>query len=96
MQGLLFSVFDFIARNKDQEGMRGTAKGRKTRLKRLEKYYQDFLDVFVFDERDRADEFAFEKLGCWASRADTLMTSVENSKELAEIVVDLFDTIVCP
>lgn len=40
-------------------------------------YYQDFLDVFVFDERDQADEFAFERLGCRASRADTLMTSTE-------------------
>ena len=59
-------------------------------------YYQDFLNVFVFDERDQADEFAFEKLGCHASRADTLMTSTEKSKELAEIVVGLFDTIVCP
>lgn len=58
-------------------------------------YYQDFLDVFVFDERDRADEFAFERLGCRASRADTLMTSTEKSKELAEIVVGLFDNIVC-
>ncbi|MDY9927510.1 2-phospho-L-lactate transferase [Methanosarcina sp.] len=59
-------------------------------------YYQDFLDVFVFDERDQADEFAFERLGCHATRADTLMTSTDKSKELAEIVVGLFDTIVCP
>jgi LPPG:FO 2-phospho-L-lactate transferase len=56
-------------------------------------YYQEFLDVFVFDERDRADEFAFERLGCRASRADTLMTSTEKSRELAEFVVGLFDTI---
>lgn len=47
-------------------------------------YYQEFLDVFVFDERDRADEFAFERLGCRASRADTLMTSTEKSRELAD------------
>jgi len=56
-------------------------------------YYQEFLDVFVFDERDRADEFAFERLGCRASRADTLMTSMEKSRELAEFVVGLFDTV---
>ena len=37
-------TLDFIARNKDQEGMRGTAKGRKTRLKRLLKANPDFLD----------------------------------------------------
>jgi ATP-binding cassette, subfamily F, member 3 len=35
---------DFIARNKDQEGMRGTARGRKTRLNRLLKSNPDFLD----------------------------------------------------
>ncbi|MDR7665558.1 2-phospho-L-lactate transferase [Methanosarcina sp. Z-7115] len=57
-------------------------------------YYQDFLDVFVFDERDLADEFAFERLGCRASRVDTLMTSTEKSRELAEFVTGLFDTIV--
>ncbi|MCO5384081.1 MAG: 2-phospho-L-lactate transferase [Methanosarcina barkeri] len=59
-------------------------------------YYQDFLDVFVFDERDLADEFAFERLGCRASRVDTLMTSTEKSRELAEFVTGLFDTIACP
>ena len=37
-------TLDFIARNKDQEGMRGTAKGRKTRLRRLLKQNPDFLD----------------------------------------------------
>ncbi|MDQ1276875.1 MAG: 2-phospho-L-lactate transferase [Euryarchaeota archaeon] len=58
-------------------------------------YYQDFLDVFVFDERDLADEFAFERIGCHAVRADTLMTSTEKSKELAEIVVGLFDNNDC-
>ncbi|MCQ1536056.1 2-phospho-L-lactate transferase [Methanosarcina sp. KYL-1] len=57
-------------------------------------YYQEFLDVFVFDERDRADEFAFERLGCQACRADTLMTSTAKSIELAEFVTGLFDTIV--
>ena len=35
---------DFIARNKDQEGMRGTARGRKTRLNRLLKQNPDFLE----------------------------------------------------
>lgn len=35
---------DFIARNKDQEGMRKTARGRKTQLNRLLKENPDFLD----------------------------------------------------
>jgi len=35
---------DFIARNKDQEGMRKTARGRKTRLERLLKENPDYLE----------------------------------------------------
>jgi LPPG:FO 2-phospho-L-lactate transferase len=72
------------------------ASGLEVSSMGVAEYYQDFLDVFVFDERDQADEFAFERLGCRATRADTLMTSTEKSKELAEIVVGLFDTIICP
>ena len=37
-------TLDFIARNKDQEGMRKTARGRKTRLRRLLKENPDFLE----------------------------------------------------
>jgi ATP-binding cassette subfamily F protein 3 len=37
-------TLDFIARNKDREGMRKTARGRKTRLNRLLKENPDFLD----------------------------------------------------
>lgn len=37
-------TLDFIARNKDQEGMRKTARGRKTRLNRLLKDNPDFLE----------------------------------------------------
>jgi LPPG:FO 2-phospho-L-lactate transferase len=59
-------------------------------------YYQDFLDIIVFDERDLTDEFEFEKLGCRAYRADTLMTSTEKSKKLAEFVAGLFDTMFDP
>jgi ATP-binding cassette subfamily F protein 3 len=55
---------DFIARNKDQEGMRGTAKGRKTRLNRLLKENPDFLDKpleqktinFSFGKTDKASD----------------------------------------
>jgi ATP-binding cassette subfamily F protein 3 len=37
-------TLDFIARNKDKEGMRKTARGRKTRLNRLLKENPDFLE----------------------------------------------------
>jgi len=51
---------DFIARNKDQEGMRGTAKGRKTRLNRLLKENPDFLER---PTSQRTIAFSFGKTG---------------------------------
>ena len=72
------------------------ASGLEVSSMGVAEYYQDFLDVFVFDERDQADEFAFERVGCRAIRADTIMTSTEKSRELAEIILELFDTLVCP
>ena len=49
---------DFIARNKDQEGMRGTARGRKIRLNRLLKNSPDFLDKPI---NQRTISFSFGK-----------------------------------
>ena len=48
---------DFIARNKDQEGMRGTARGRKRQLKRLLKENPDYLDKPT-DEKTISFSFA--------------------------------------
>jgi len=72
------------------------ASGLEVSSMGVAEYYQDFLDVFVFDERDQAYEFAFERVGCRAIRSDTIMTSTEKSRELAEIILELFDTLVCP
>lgn len=55
---------DFIARNKDQEGMRKTARGRKTQLERLLKENPDYLEKpsddktisFSFGKSDKASE----------------------------------------
>lgn len=41
---MVAKTLDFIARNKDQEGMRKTARGRKTRLERLLKENPDYLE----------------------------------------------------
>ncbi len=57
-------TLDFIARNKDQEGMRKTARGRKTQLKRLLKENPDFLDKpfqqktinFSFGKNERSSD----------------------------------------
>jgi LPPG:FO 2-phospho-L-lactate transferase len=72
------------------------ASGLEVSSMGVAEYYQDFLDIFVYDERDSADEFAFERIGCRATRADTLMISTNKSKELAEIVLGLFNNRVCP
>ena len=53
-------TLDFIARNKDQEGMRGTARGRKTRLSRLLKENPDFLDK---PTDQKTIHFSFGKTG---------------------------------
>ncbi|TKJ35311.1 MAG: hypothetical protein CEE38_15910 [Planctomycetes bacterium B3_Pla] len=53
-------TLDFIARNKDQEGMRGTARGRKTRLNRLLKENPDFLDK---PSSQKTISFSFGKTG---------------------------------
>ena len=66
-------TLDFIARNKDQEGMRKTARGRKTRLNRLLKENPEFLDKpseqktirFSFNKTERTSNIVlrFEGLG---------------------------------
>jgi ATP-binding cassette, subfamily F, member 3 len=63
---------EFIAKNKDQEGMRGTARGRKTRLDKMLKENPDFLEGpnsqkainFKFAQSDRKSHLIFscEKL----------------------------------
>jgi len=52
-------TLDFIARNKDQEGMRKTARGRKTQLNRLLKENPDFLDK---PSKQKTISFSFGKI----------------------------------
>jgi ATP-binding cassette subfamily F protein 3 len=49
---------DFIARNKDQEGMRGTARGRKTRLLKMLKANPDYLEK---PTEQKTVQFSFAK-----------------------------------
>jgi len=77
-------TLDFIARNKDQEGMRGTARGRKTRLKRLLKENPDFLDKpssrktinFSFGKTERKSDLVLRCEGLGKSFGD--LTLFEN------------------
>ncbi len=52
-------TLDFIARNKDQEGMRKTARGRKTRLNRLLKMNPDYLEK---PSEQKTINFSFGKI----------------------------------
>jgi ATP-binding cassette subfamily F protein 3 len=77
-------TLDFIARNKDQEGMRRTARGRKTRLKRLLKENPDFLDKpasrktinFSFGKTDHKSDLVLRCEGLGKSFGD--LTLFEN------------------
>ncbi|MEN6334192.1 MAG: ribosomal protection-like ABC-F family protein [Phycisphaerales bacterium] len=72
---------DFIARNKDQEGMRGTAKGRKTRLNRLLKQNPDFLEK---PDSLRTIAFSFGKTG----KASEIIIRCENlTKSYGELTL---------
>jgi ATP-binding cassette subfamily F protein 3 len=75
---------DFIARNKDQEGMRGTARGRKIRLNRLLKQNPDFLDKptnqktinFSFGKTDKTSDLVLRCEGLGKSYGE--LTLFEN------------------
>ncbi len=77
-------TLDFIARNKDQEGMRKTARGRKTHLNRLLKENPDFLDKpsdqktinFSFGKIDRTSNLVLRCEGLGKSFDD--LTLFEN------------------
>lgn len=77
-------TLDFIARNKDQEGMRKTARGRKTQLKRLLKENPDYLDKsieqkrinFSFGKKDHSSELVLRCEGLGKSFGD--LTLFEN------------------
>jgi ATP-binding cassette subfamily F protein 3 len=82
-------TIDFIARNKDQEGMRKTARGRKTRLKRLLKENPDFLDKpvdsktisFGFSETSGKSELVL--------RCENLSMRFDNMKLFENVTFDI-------
>lgn len=76
-------TLDFIARNKDQEGMRGTARGRKTRLERLLKDNPDFLQK---DEAKKTIRFSFAPS---QAKSDLVLRATDVRKCFGELV--LFD-----
>ncbi|SFM44111.1 2-phospho-L-lactate transferase [Methanolobus profundi] len=53
-------------------------------------YYSDFLDHMVIDERDTIDEDRFNELGLDVSKADTLMRSVDISRDLSLTLLEIF------
>ncbi len=80
-QEMVERTLDFIARNKDQEGMRKTARGRKTRLRRLLKDNPDFLEKpfknktihFSFINTDRQSDLALRCEGLSQAFGDLVL-----------------------
>ena len=76
---------DFIARNKNQKGMKKTARGRQTRLDRLLKENPDYLETAA---EQKSIHFTFAKS---QSRSDLVMRCEGLSKSFGDI--HLFDGI---
>lgn len=74
-------TLDFIARNKDQEGMRKTARGRKTRLERLLKENPDFLQR---DTANKTIQFSFAES---QARSDLVLRVDNVCKRFGELVL---------
>ncbi|SES63682.1 LPPG:FO 2-phospho-L-lactate transferase [Methanococcoides vulcani] len=55
--------------------------------------YNDILDAMVLDVRDEAAGDAIKDMGIEVFFKDTLMRSVDISKDLAESIIDIFNTI---
>lgn len=66
------------------------ARGMDVSSLAVAQFYEDFVDVFVIDERDDVSDSAFDKLDCKVLRADTLMKSVDISMSLSKIIVSEF------
>ncbi|WP_340819374.1 2-phospho-L-lactate transferase [Methanolobus sp. WCC4] len=67
-----------------------TARGIEVSSYGVASYYSDFLDHLVIDERDPIDEKRFEEFDMGVSRADTLMKSVDVSRELSSTILGIF------
>jgi ATP-binding cassette subfamily F protein 3 len=72
---------DFIARNKDKEGMRKTARGRKRRLKKLLDKEPDFLSK---PQKERKIRFGFSKT---TSKSDLALRAEGLGKAFGPLVL---------
>jgi ATP-binding cassette subfamily F protein 3 len=75
---------DFIARNKDREGMRKTARGRKKRLNRLLREKADFLEK---PQKEKKLGFRFRAVEAKSSRLDTVLTCRNLTKRFGKLVL---------
>lgn len=78
---MVAKTLDFIARNKDQEGMRKTARGRKTRLERLLKENPDYLEK---GKADKTISFSFSKTD---SKSDLVLRAENARKAFDDLVL---------
>ena len=74
-------TLDFIARNKNQEGMRKTAMGRKKRLERLLKENPDYL------EKGTAEKTIHFSFADTSSRSDLILRAENIKKAFGELTL---------
>lgn len=82
-------TLDFIARNKDQEGMRGTARGRKKRLARLLDENPDFLQTQTAPKTIRLQFVPSQAKNDWLIRATKLAKSFDGRRLFENIDFEL-------
>ena len=75
---------DFIARNKDQEGMRKVARGRKTQLEKLLKYDPDFLEQ---PKHNKELKFEFSAVQYKSRRMDTILNCQNLTKRFDDVTL---------
>ena len=59
----------------------------------MARFYKDWIDGFVFDDRDRDLREDVEALGLVASTLDTMMVNAAISEQVARAALDLADRI---
>jgi LPPG:FO 2-phospho-L-lactate transferase len=61
--------------------------GHEVSARSVAAMYQDFADVFVLDNADAAIEADIASLGVHTIVADTVMSTLEDKRQLAQVVL---------
>lgn len=65
-----------------------TSMGLEASAYGVAKFYEDFIDHLIIDEADRHQKERIERLGVKVTVVDTVMKNIENSLDLARVVLE--------